>query len=186
VISKRNFVSLGMFEGLTDKYPNWEDVILGCKAKQAGLHVRVVSSAIGHHYDKSLKSLKNTLSYWRQASYHVPDLMLAHPDVRLPFIQDKVPISWSQDSLALVMKKTVRRVTAAPVVVWLMSSAIGVLERSCPDCRLLSVLYRAVIGAAMYQSYHLRLRELGKRVGKTGTWSSKPRATEDSEERGVD
>jgi GT2 family glycosyltransferase len=186
VISKKNFLSLGMFEGLTEKYPNWEDVILGCKAKRAGLNVSLVSSAVGRHYDRSLESLENTLGYWREASYHVPDLILAYPDVKLPFIQDKVPISWSRDSFSLVVKKTIRRITAATIVVGLMSGAIWVLERSYRDCRLLSVLYRAVIGAAMYQSYHLRLSERGKQAGKSKPRSLKHPAMEESEERNND
>lgn len=158
-IARADIVALGGFDEDFPAGGGFEDVELAYRAYRAGLKVVYCERAVGsHNHPKSLRSVcEAARRYARSGGL----LFSKHPELEhaFPFLADKQPISCKADSPRLIVRKLGRRVFALAPVLHAMTAVVQVLEKACPAPRLLSPLYRIIIG-----SYQLR----GYREGRIG------------------
>ena len=155
-VRRRDFFALGMFQDPTGGWPNWDDVDFGYRAHLAGYRLLQSSQAIGYHWDNSLSSLAAACNRWRRAGKSAVRLLETHPGIQsyLPMLLDKTPVIWAQDRPGLILKKSMRRLLAAKLMVWAMERAATQLERHYPQHQIaLLKLYSWIQGSYMVSGY---------------------------------
>ena len=159
-IARTDIVALGGFDEEFPPGGGFEDVDMAYRAYRAGLKVVYCEGAVGsHNHPKSLQYVcKAARRYTQSANL----FFFKHPELRnaFPFLIDKQPMAWEDDSPRLIIRKVGRQVLAMPPVLWTMVGLVQMLERVYPAPWLLRSLYRKIIG-----SYQL----LGLREGKVDT-----------------
>jgi GT2 family glycosyltransferase len=163
-IKREHFFELEMLQDPTGGWPNWDDVDFGYRAHKAGFQFVRVKDAKGVHWDNSLSDLDSTSLRWYRASKSAVRLFKKYPTLQLsiPMYTDKTPVNWRDDSPRLIVRKVTRIFASSKLVVDLMKTVIGLLEKYHPEPKLLRPLYRWVCGAYMYRGYHQGLREYGR------------------------
>ncbi len=163
-MKRSDFFELEMLQDPTGGWPNWDDVDFGYRAHKAGFQFVRVKDAKGVHWDNSLSDLDSTSLRWYRASKSAVRLFQKYPTLRLsiPMYTDKTPVNWREDSPRLIVRKVTRIFASSNLVIDLIKTVIGLLEKYHPEPKLLRPLYRWVCGAYMYRGYHQGLREYGR------------------------
>jgi GT2 family glycosyltransferase len=163
-MKRSDFFELDMLKDPTGGWPNWDDVDFGYRAHRSGYRFVRVPEAKGEHWDNSLISLESSSKRWYRASKSAVRLFQKYPALRLsiPMYTDKSPVNWREDSPRLIIRKVTRIIASSKLVIDVMKTVIGLLEKYHPEPKLLRPLYRWVCGAYMYRGYHQGLREYGR------------------------
>ena len=163
-MKRSDFFELDMLKDPTGGWPNWDDVDFGYRAHRSGYRFVRVPEAKGEHWDNSLISLESSSKRWYRASKSAVRLFQKYPALRLsiPMYTDKSPVNWREDSPGLIIRKVTRIIASSKLVIDVMKTVIGLLEKYHPEPKLLRPLYRWVCGAYMYRGYHQGLREYGR------------------------
>lgn len=164
-IRRNDFFDLDMFQDPTGGkgWPNWDDVDFGYRAYLAGYKILRSYMAIGIHWDHSLENLATASHRWRRASKSAVRLFQTHPELQthLPMFFDKTPISWSQDSLKLIVRKLLRRIASTQLIISSMEKIVVIIEKIYPKPLLHRPLCRWVIGGYIFRGFRQGLREFG-------------------------
>lgn len=163
-INRKDFVALDMFQDPTGGWPNWDDVDFGYRAHLKGFRLWRSYQAIAYHHDHALKSLELNCRRQEQASQSATHFFTRYPELtqHFPAYHHKRPLSFSTDSLAILMRKALRSILSVPPLVTAMQHMTHILEEYNSDSRLLILLYRWIIGAYIYRGYRRGLRELSQ------------------------
>lgn len=157
------FFDLGLLQDPTAGrgWPNWDDVDFGYRAHLSGFKLLQAADAVGEHWDYSLGDWQTACRRWQRACKSAVLLFRAHPALQphLPMLSDKIPIDISQDSVSLILKKLLRRLTSTHPVVWVLEKEIKLLEKVMPAHTLLRPLYRWIAGSYMYRGYQEGLQD---------------------------
>jgi glycosyltransferase involved in cell wall biosynthesis len=169
-IRRSDYFAIGMMHGLNRKGANaWCDVDFAYRAHTMGYSFYVGAGAIGYHDDDAVDSLSIACARSERVSRRAPTLFRTHPDLfdSIPMFRDKAPIAWRHDPLGLIGRKLARGIASSRPVVWVMERLVRVLERHCPSCFLLHLLYRWIISAYIFRGYRLGLGDVAQdgRVG---------------------
>lgn len=149
----------------------WCDVDFAYRARELGYEFVRSLGARYCHRDYVNDSLDNQIRRWREAAFRAAALFEKHPDLvpHLPMFEDKVAISWRNDSAALVVRKLMRKLLSSPPVLSLMERIVS--ERDSNQGpqrsgRLRRALRRWVIGGHIYHGYWHGLRSGAGQTGK--------------------
>lgn len=157
-----DFEALG---GYDIEYPpgeGFEDVDLAYRAQRSGMEIVFCREAVASHNHP--KDLAGVCQGARRYNRSAPVFFSKHPELRtaIPYLVDKQPIAWGQDSASLVARKVLRLALATPPVLGGMTRLARFLESRYPSSRLLASLYWKILGS--YQL--LGLREGRKRLAR--------------------
>jgi hypothetical protein len=144
-------------------WPNWDDVDFGYRAYLNDFQLMRSGKAIGYHWDYSIADRTVACRRWQRASKSAVLLFQTHPDLQshIPMLEDKAPISWSEDSYGIITKKIFRSIASTQPIIKCMEFVTTILENYYPSALLLRPLYRWVAGGYMFQGYREGLREYG-------------------------
>lgn len=161
-ISKNDFYSIGQMQDVAGDGPAWwGDVDFGYRAWQNGLEFRRSRKAICYHNDYSTRSLNSVCQRAYKVSKMVLVLEKKYPGIidHLPMFRDMQPVAWGKDSPVLVVRKILRRISAAKWVEALMRILVDWFEDHRPVPVFLRQLYRWITGAYISRGYSQGLRE---------------------------
>ena len=163
-VKRKDFFELGMFHDPTGDWPNWDDVDFGFRAARQGFRLYVAPSVRVEHWDYSLVHLQVAAQRWRRASRAAVKLFQTHPDLQeqLPMFLDKFPIRWFQDPPKLIARKIARWGSSNKAALFLVEQLTYLIERMNSSWSLLSLLYRWVNGAYMYQGVREGLKTVDR------------------------
>jgi glycosyltransferase involved in cell wall biosynthesis len=162
-IRRSDYFAIGMMQGLNPRGANaWCDVDFGYRAHKLGYSFYLGQDAVGRHYDAASSSLGVACERARRVSHLAVELFRKHPDLLdfIPMFRDKAPIDWRRDSPRPMARKLARQLSSSRPAVWMMERLVSILERCCPSFPLLSLFYRWIISAYIYQGYRQGLRDL--------------------------
>jgi glycosyltransferase involved in cell wall biosynthesis len=169
-IRRDDFLEIGMFQDPTGGWPNWDDVDFGYRASQRGFTFRQSAHATGFHWDLFSSEVGAYGQWWKRASQSAARLLHKYPDLKahLPMFWDKIPVAWGVDPWGTVVRKTIRRFSAARWMIDLATGAAHILERIFPHKALLWHLYLWITGGYIVQGFRQGLLALKFGVGETG------------------
>jgi glycosyltransferase involved in cell wall biosynthesis len=161
-IRREAYFKIGMMQGLD--FPGssmWCDLDFNYRADRQGFEFRRSTKAICWHRDHIVRSLDTYKKRMRTAAYRSVVLFQRYPElpVHVPMFYDKTPIIWREDPLNLIGRKLVRSLVSTRPALWSMEQIVKALEKLYPTSKLLSSLYRYIIGGYIYQGYREGLRE---------------------------
>lgn len=161
-VKREDFFELGMIQDPTGGWPNWDDVDFGYRAHLAGFQLLQSGTAVGEHWDYALADLDTSCQRWYKAGKSAAKLFQVHPDLspHLPMFHDKLPITWQRDSAKLILRKLIRPLSSAKVILNSMAALVCLLEKYYSSPLFLRPLYRWMIGGYLFRGYRAGLREL--------------------------
>ena len=158
-----DFYDIGMFQDPTEGHgwPNWDDVDFGYRAQMKGFRLIGTSKAIAEHWDYSIANRSMACQRLYRAGRSAVWLFKRHPDLQtlIPMLRDKIPVSWEDDSAALIARKLSRRILSSSLVLDSLVKLVAILEEYYPSPVLLRRLYYLLHGANLYLGYRDGLRE---------------------------
>lgn len=156
-----DFLALNGFQDPTGGWPNWDDVDFGYRAHRRGFHFWRSTASLAYHHDRSLLSFEATCERLRRAYHAAARLIRRYPEMAqdLPPLHDKTPISWREDTPALILRKLLRHITATSPALRIMGRLTRFLERYGHKTQALALLYRWQLSACLYQGYRAGLQE---------------------------
>jgi len=164
-IERQDFLDLGMWHDVLGGGPGiWGDVEFGYRAWKKGFKFLRVANAKLYHRDHTIENLQSACERHYYISHTVHLLFQRNPETRqyLPTFWDKHPISFSSDSLHLIVRKIFRIAASSLPAVWAMERLAHLLENRAPASLLLVLLYRWIISAYIYKGYRHGFRELAE------------------------
>ena len=161
-----DFEEIKRFRDPTGGWPNWDDVDFGYRADAIGFDLLRCYDAVAEHWDYSIANVQEMGQRYQRAAASAVRLFERYPRMiqEMPMFNDKLPISWRQDSLTLIVRKLFRPILSSPIAMSLLSRLITFCERRTPRPNLLEPLYRWLIGGYIYQGWRTGLanrRQLG-------------------------
>jgi GT2 family glycosyltransferase len=140
----------------------WCDVDFSYRAFLNGYKFFRSNSAVCWHRDYVTQNLENHSRRMYEAAYRAVSLFQKYPELpqHLPMFYDKLPVNWRKDSPGLILRKWVRRITAARSSIWLMTKTYNLMKRRKFPYRYRRPIYRWVIGGNLYSGYRAGLRDL--------------------------
>lgn len=165
-IRRDKFYEIGGFQDPTGGWPNWDDVDFGYRASQKGVQLLRLLDASAEHWDYAATDFKVACGRWQRASHSAVRLLQQYPQLfeHLPMFHDKVPVNWSADSVWLISRKLLRRITSTCPAVYSIENVVRQLEQHYPRPSILQPLYRWIIGSYIFNGYRRGLKELEPRV----------------------
>lgn len=162
-VERDDYYAIGAMQDVAGDGPTWwGDVDFGYRAFRKGMQFRRSAKAICLHCDYSLTDFETVLARAEKASYLVHYLIRKYPDIvnYLPMFDDKLPIDWRNDHIAMKFRKAIRLLTSTSLMVGELETAVRQLERYYPKPALLGLLYRWTIGGYIYRGYRHGLKEV--------------------------
>ncbi len=160
-ILKDDFFLLGGWQDVTPfDYQHrgglWADLEFAYRAKQAGFHLVTSTEAKIVHRDYAIVSLTAAIRRARMVSYFAAPFLKVFPYLidEIPMFKDKRAIQWKIDPPKLILRKLLREIMSFPLMTQAMIRLTLFLEKKLPNARLLSILYRWILGGIIYQGYH--------------------------------
>ena len=163
-MQRHEYLALGMMQGLD--FPGssiWCDVDLAYRAFCEGFSFRRSTKAICYHRDYVARNLENAKKRNWEAAYRAVVLFHKYPEL-LPYIdmfQDKTPIVWGQDSLALIVRKLLRPLTSTQIILTGLEKVIYFLGYYQFTSSWLFPLRRWLLGGYIFRGYRKGLQDFG-------------------------
>jgi glycosyltransferase involved in cell wall biosynthesis len=133
----------------------WGGLDVAFRAAEKGISMWRTTRAVAYHDDFAIASVaaysKRMRSVSRMAVLNFQRCPRAMSAV--PMFRDKTPIRLGEDPLLLIGRKVARRLASTACAMAVMNGLVGLTERAQPASRFLPVLYRWIIGGAIYQGY---------------------------------
>lgn len=132
-----------------------EDLELALRAWQSGIKILFDPGIVGIHNDWAGFSIRDYC--YRQRLYSRSEPLLwskygaAHP--RLKLVNENLPIRWSEDQAALILRKLAKRVVGVYPVREFLFGVCAALEKLWPKPSLLWRVYRMLLSAAIYKGF---------------------------------
>ena len=129
-----------------------EDMLLGIRAREAGIRVLYEPGIVGVHDDWAV-----TLERFceRQRLYSISDVLLFRRlgghSPRLTVICRNGPLRWREDGLSLSLTKLAKALLASPPLRAALTVAAKVVGRLAPDTRPSHALYEAAIAVSIFR-----------------------------------
>jgi glycosyltransferase involved in cell wall biosynthesis len=158
-IRRVDFQAVGPMEALDFRGSSiWCDVEFSYRAFRRGFDFMRRPDAFCWHRDYVSADLENRKKRMKEAGYRAVRLFRRHPGLSgfLPMFEDKTPVELQRDGTRLLVRKILRRMSAARPVL----AALEALEAGAEWESLRKPLRRWIIGAYIYRGYHLGLKEL--------------------------
>lgn len=144
-----DFEKLGGFDEEV-RIASCEDMILGIKARAAGIRVLYDPGIVGVHDDWAV-TLESFCE--RQRLYAISDVLLfrrlGQRSPRLAVIRRNGPLRWREDGPSLSLKKLVKGFLSSPPLRATLTGAAKAIEQLAPDTRLSHGLYEAAIAVSI-------------------------------------
>jgi len=163
-VEKSVFNQIGKMQDIGGDGPTWwGDVDFGYRAHLDGCKFRRSGTAACYHRDYAIRDLPTAAARAFKAAQMAILLFKKYPAIapHIPMFHDKSPIVWGQDSLGLVIRKTLRKVLSAKPIIKLLETIEKRLNKGAGQILLLAPLYRWILGGYMYQGYQEGLRRYG-------------------------
>jgi glycosyltransferase involved in cell wall biosynthesis len=162
-VPREAYISLGLMQGLD--FPGssmWSDVDFAYRAYLEGFTFVRTTKAICWHRDYVHRSFENEKRRAREASFRAVALFQKYPELirYLPMFDDKRVIEWGNDSPAVIVRKSARKVMSNNLVLRGLDHSVALIESRASNSLLKSTLKRWVLGGYIYQGYRQGLREL--------------------------
>jgi len=151
------YFEIGMMEALDFKGSSmWCDVDFAYRAYQAGYEFIRNGEAVCWHRDYVHKSLDSQVKRMEEVAFRAVALFEKYPALveHLPMFVDKTPIDWSADGPRRILRKLLRRVSAAGPVLWALERGEAVLGDRSPG----RTLRRWIVGAHIMRGYRRGVR----------------------------
>lgn len=141
----------------------WGGLDVAYRAAEKGISIWRTTRAVAYHDDFAIAGVsvysKRMRSVSRMAVLNFQRCPRAISAV--PMFRDKTPIRLGRDPLPLIGRKMARRLVSTAWAMAVMNRLVGFMERARPASRFLPVLYRWIIGGAIYQGYRDGLQAFG-------------------------
>ena len=160
-IRAADFVTIDQFHDPTGGWPNWDDVDFGYRSDAAGFKLLRCHDAVAEHWDYSIADVDEMGRRYHRAAQSAVRLFQSYPRMvgAIPMFDDKLPITWRQDSWKLIARKLIRPISSTNLVMSLIRLLLHFCETLLPSPRILTPLYRWIIGSYIYTGYRTALRE---------------------------
>ncbi|MGH9902243.1 MAG: hypothetical protein ACRD68_10600, partial [Pyrinomonadaceae bacterium] len=136
---------------------------LAVRAWRSGIKIFYVPSIVGVHNDWAGFTIRDYCQRQRTYTHCEPPFWQKYGDdyPKQELVRKNLPILWGQDSAADLLRKSLKRLSAARPVQWMLFSACDVLERVCPWPPALWRLYRMLLAGAMYRGFQEGMKIYG-------------------------
>jgi GT2 family glycosyltransferase len=138
----------------------WEDIEFSYRVTQQGMRFWLEPGAVSQHRDQRY-TLETHGERMRNSARMAPVLFQRHPALRqlIPLYADKAPIVWGEDAPALIARKLMRSLMAAPPVMAALKALTPVVEKTTASRALLGRWYYLVLGNYSHRGYRQGLAE---------------------------